>query len=100
QRREGLEPKVADDGEPLLAVAATSDDPELDHIRARYAAPFKDAFQGALRGLSTQDRNILRLHLVDGLNIEQIGGIYNVHRATVARWIAASRQALVEETRR
>ena len=99
RRREGLEPQLHDDGEPLLAVAGATEDPELEHIRARYAEPFKTAFHDALRALTPQDRNVLRLHVVDGLNIDQVGAVYGVHRATVARWIAQSREALVEKTR-
>ncbi|MEO6419912.1 MAG: sigma-70 family RNA polymerase sigma factor, partial [Polyangiaceae bacterium] len=99
RRREGLEPQPHDDIEPLLAVAGTTEDPELEHIRARYAEPFKTAFHEALRALTPQDRNILRLHVVDGLNIDQIGAVYGVHRSTVARWIAQSRESLVEKTR-
>jgi len=86
--------------ESLLDVPASLGDPELDHIRTRYKDDFKAAFQEALSSLSAQDRNILRLNLVDGLNIEQIGAIYRVHRATVARWIARSRDTVRDETRR
>ena len=43
---------------------------------------------------------MLRLRLLDGLNIDQIGGIYGVHRATVARWIASAREQVLAGTRR
>jgi RNA polymerase sigma-70 factor, ECF subfamily len=40
------------------------------------------------------------MHYVDGLNIEEIGLAYRVHRATVARWLAASREKILDETKR
>jgi RNA polymerase sigma-70 factor, ECF subfamily len=88
------------DDDPLMAVTASSEDPELEHARAQYAGPFREAFAGALGALEPEDRNVLRLFLVDGLNIEKIGVLYGVHRSTVARWIAHARASLVTETQR
>ena len=78
----------------------TAHNPELDLIRARHKDSFKGAFQAALQALSPEDRTTLRLHFVEGLNIDQIGSIYRVHRATIARRIARSREALLEDVRR
>jgi RNA polymerase sigma-70 factor, ECF subfamily len=92
----------ADDALADRAVAnmpAGTGDPELDVVRARYAGEFKAALEGALAKLQAQDRTVLRLHYVDGLNIDQIGGIYRVHRSTVARWIARTREGLLAEAR-
>lgn len=95
------EPSAPQGGrEALLEIPVSLGDPELDHIRERYKNDFKLAFQEALRALTPQERNVLRLNLVDGLNIEQIGTVYQVHRATVARWIARAREAVRDETRR
>jgi RNA polymerase sigma-70 factor (ECF subfamily) len=90
-------PGTADDA--LVDIASPGHDPELRLIRARYAGECRAALEAAFRTLSPQDRTILRLHFVDGLNIDQIGGIYRVHRATVARWISRSRTTLLEETK-
>jgi RNA polymerase sigma-70 factor (ECF subfamily) len=97
ERKDRLEPRPAgDDDEPLADDAAV--DPELDRIRARYAPAFKEAFHESLARLTSQERNVLRLHIVDGLNIGQIGQAYGVHRATVGRWIAAAREKLIGGT--
>ena len=74
-------------------------DPELDYLRARYHEEFREAFVGALEGLEARERTLLRLNLVDGLNIDGIGQMYGVHRATVARWIADARESLFARTR-
>ena len=39
-------------------------------------------------------------HRLDGLTMDAIGGIYQVHRITVVRWMNQARQALAKETRR
>ena len=83
----------------LADVAASLDDPELEHVRARHRGDFKAAFQDALRSLTAHDRTVLRLYLVDQLNIDRIGALYGVHRATVARWIARSRDTVRDETK-
>lgn len=84
----------------LMDARGTAHNPELDLIRARHKDSFKGAFQAALQALSPEDRTTLRLHFVEGLNIDQIGSIYRVHRATIARRIARSREALLEDVRR
>lgn len=75
------------------------DDPELEYLRARYRQQFHDAFVGALASLEPRGRTVLRMHLIDGLNIDGIGSVYGVHRATIARWIASARDHLFETTR-
>jgi RNA polymerase sigma-70 factor (ECF subfamily) len=99
RKRDGDHEPGAGADAALLNIASPGNDPELGLVHARYAGEFRTALESAFRTLSAQDRTILRLHFVDGLNIDQIGAIYRVHRATVARWIARSRQKLLEETK-
>lgn len=100
RRHEALEPRPTDDGEPLLDVAAATDDPELENIRARYAGPFREALRDAIHALPADERNALRLHVSEGLSLDDIGRIYGVHRATIARWIQSAREGLLKGTRR
>ena len=76
------------------------DDPELDYLKPGYARELEVALGEALEALDDRDRAVLGMYLVDGLNIERIGKLYDVHRATVARWISAARDRLYDETRR
>src|SRR5437762_1115793 len=71
----------------------------MNFINTRYRAESDQAFRESLAAVGSQERTVLRLHFLDGLNIEKIGALYQVHRATVAHWIAASRQTLLVETR-
>lgn len=85
--------------EILLAVPDFTDDPELAHFRDRYKTEFKSAFEQAVAALEPRERNLLRLSLVDGLNIDQIGVVFGVHRATAARWIQKSIENVQSGTR-
>ncbi|MDC0668117.1 sigma-70 family RNA polymerase sigma factor [Nannocystis radixulma] len=92
---------VPDTSEPAanLEAVATTTDPELDYLKRHYRDEFRQAFAAALAELDPRSRNALRHHLIDRLSIDQIGALYNVHRATAARWISRSREALLAGTR-
>lgn len=74
--------------------------PETKSLRADLARPFHEAFTAALASLDVRERNVLRLYLLEGVPSEVIGTMYGVHRATVARWVAATHEHLLSETRR
>ena len=67
------------------ARGAESDDAEIRHLKTLYRGEFREAFQHALASLSVRDRNMLRQHYVDGLAMEQLGAMYQVHRITIVR---------------
>jgi RNA polymerase sigma-70 factor (ECF subfamily) len=73
--------------------------PELEYIRDRYKLEFDSALRLALSRLSPKQRLLLQLHLSDRLGIDQLAAMYKVGRSTAARWLAAAREAIYEETR-
>ena len=81
------------------AEALPSGDPEIGYLEQKYKEPFQAAFQVALSELEGRDRTVLRMHLVDELSIDRIGQIYDVHRATAARWLVRARERLFQLTR-
>ncbi len=83
----------------LATLAAEADDPEIEHLKARYGDAFRAAFAGALAALTPRQRNLLRQHYLDELTVDQLGALYRVHRATAARWVAAARETLFDDTR-
>ena len=91
--------KHADD-EVLNLLVSMDAGPEIDAARSLYRDRFRAAVEQTLDSLSGREKTILRLHFVDGLNIEGIGAIYRVHRATVARWLVAIRARVVSELRK
>lgn len=78
----------------------TSADPELAHLRDQCGSEFERAFRDAVASLSSQERNLLRYHYLEGLTIDHLGAIYGLHRVSAARRLTKARAALVEATRR
>ncbi len=88
---------VAD--EVLLDLPVRTNDLELDYLKSRYRTDFTEAFRKAVSSLTSQERNILRLHFVDGLSLSQVGAAYQADKSTISRWISKSRQQLLQRTR-
>jgi RNA polymerase sigma-70 factor (ECF subfamily) len=76
------------------------DDPELEYLKRLYRDELKAAFAAAVAALPDRERAVLRYHLIDGLSIDAIGAVYQVHRATAARWLTGAREQLAAGTRR
>lgn len=86
----------ASDDRMLDEMSSGNDDPELAYMKERYRNQFRDAFVGAIQTLSDREQALLRYHHVDGLNIDEIGAIYRVHRVTAYRWLEKARETLVK----
>ena len=97
-RRHGREAASPEDD--LLRLPVAGPDPELEVLKAHCRAAFKEAFEAAVAGLSPRARNLLRLHLVDGVTLEQLARSYRVHRATIVRWLQRARGDLLAALRR
>jgi RNA polymerase sigma-70 factor, ECF subfamily len=78
------------------------EDIAAEHERGS-AERYRDAATAALRyafaALSPRERNLLRMHHLHELTVDELAPSLGVHRATVARWIAAAREHLLAETR-
>ncbi len=83
----------------LLALPASQDDPETAYFKAHYRAEYKEAFEAAVDELTSRERALLRQQVVLGMSIDEIGIVYQVHRATAARWVQAARDELLAKTR-
>ena len=90
--------EVAEDGYGELP--SPERDPEMGFLEERYRAAFKESFEAAVLELDAHDRNLLRMHLLGELTLEQLATMYGVHRATVVRNLATVRKRLFTETRR
>lgn len=84
----------------LPHLRAPIDDPELEAIRKRSGEEFRLAFYDAIAGLPDEQRAALRMHLFEELTLDETARALGVHRATVARWLAAAREQLFAATRR
>lgn len=89
---------VEDDA--VLEQHAVDSDPELLLAKAEARQLFRAAFSDALAKLPVKERLLLKQHFVDGLTIDQLGTLHQVHRATAARHVQAARVQLVETLQR
>jgi RNA polymerase sigma-70 factor (ECF subfamily) len=84
---------------PLSAVI-TDSDPELEHLRSHYNGTVREALTAALAEMKEGERTLLRLSILDGLSVDELGRLLRVHRATAARRVAAAREQLLLNTKR
>ncbi len=75
-----------------LERALGDDDPELSAIREQYKDELKAAFERAVATLSARQRNVMRLQMVDGVAVDEIARLYDVHRVSVSRWLGDARR--------
>ncbi len=89
-----------DEGEQSLSQLPDLEaDPELALLKEASGELVERSLREALRELDSATRLILQQHLIDGLTIDQLGGVYRIHRATAARRVAKAREALLAGTR-
>ena len=99
--RRNMDEQIGGDGDERdLKRLPIPADAELDYLRNRYQVEFKQAVESAIATLDAEQLRVLRLHFHDGLSIDRIGALLGVHRATAARWIRATSDAVRSETRR
>ena len=96
--RKGKREILVDDDQLIAQHAISQDDPEVEYMKRTYSNEFKVAFTEALTQLGPREQTLLRYHHVDGLNIDEIGAIYRVHRVTAFRWIEKAKELLVKAT--
>jgi RNA polymerase sigma-70 factor (ECF subfamily) len=75
-------------------------DAELGYIKERYRQQFKEALQASVAALSGEQQNLLRMHFLDGVTLEDLAVFFRVHRSTIVRRIAAARELMIDEVRR
>jgi RNA polymerase sigma-70 factor (ECF subfamily) len=98
EMRKGRREILVDDDQLIAQHAIAGDDPELEYMKRTYAHEFRAAFGEALGQLGAREQTLLRYHHVDGLNIDEIGAIYRIHRVTAFRWIEKAKELLARST--
>jgi RNA polymerase sigma-70 factor (ECF subfamily) len=71
-------------------------DQELLAAKARYQDTFQSALEECFVGLDGRQKTLLRMHFLDGMSIDEMGLVFRVHRATIARWLVAIRREVLE----
>jgi RNA polymerase sigma-70 factor (ECF subfamily) len=83
-----------------LPDAGETNDPELQLLKNRYTAEYQSALRAAWQRLSVHARRLLCLHYLDGRNLDEVGRMYRVARATAYRWIVAARESVLDSMMR
>jgi RNA polymerase sigma-70 factor (ECF subfamily) len=73
--------------------------PEVAFLKERYKGAFEEAMAAALEKLPQRERLVLKLHLLSGVTVVQIGQMYGVSHSTVSRWLAEAREVVATEVR-
>jgi len=82
------------DDDSLDAQLLAGTDPELDYMRLRYAQEFRQALETSLQELSSHERLLLRLHLLDGASLTRIAAVYKVSQSTISRRLQQARDTI------
>lgn len=98
-RSKSADKEIPFEADMLGAMPSPAEDPELDYIQRTYKTEFKEALRDGFANLTPRERNLLRHQVIHGLNIDQVGAIYSVHRTTAFRWIEKARKALLHATK-
>ncbi|HEX3475262.1 MAG TPA: sigma factor-like helix-turn-helix DNA-binding protein [Kofleriaceae bacterium] len=93
------EPRGETGDDWLDRLPATATDPELHVMKREHRASFKQELEAAIQDLSSRQRMVLRLHLVERLGIDAIAAVCSIHRATAARQIALAKETLAIRVR-
>jgi len=83
----------------LWEPAAPTADRTLELLRGKYATDFGTALREAFASLEPGERNVLRMHFLEGLSLNQIAAMYQVNKSTISRRMAKARETLLERTR-
>jgi RNA polymerase sigma-70 factor (ECF subfamily) len=83
-----------------MAAVESRANPEILLLKARCKSEFESSIRAVLAAMPAEQRTLLLLQIADGLTLPQLAARQRVSRATVARRLAAAREALFEGTRR
>jgi RNA polymerase sigma-70 factor (ECF subfamily) len=94
------QPGDSDPGEVFALLPDAHDSPELAVLKQQYRSELREAFAAAVTALEPRDRTLLRQHYVDGLSLDGLASLHDVHRSTCARWLESARTTILHAIRR
>ena len=96
RREPGQGGQLAALDDQLIALTAS---PETEYLTQEVRAAFRSALRTAVQRLPPKQRFALKMQLVAGWSIDQIGRALSTHRATAARWLVSARDRLEQDVR-
>lgn len=98
-QRGAMQSATTSDDEHLARAEEPGLPPDLQVLERRHADVFKAAFRAALEALEPQERDLVRLHLLENVSLVELSRRWDVHRTTLARRLDVARHRIVEQTR-
>ncbi|MCA9620636.1 MAG: sigma-70 family RNA polymerase sigma factor [Myxococcales bacterium] len=80
--------------------ALGEEDPELDLLKDRYRGELEEAIKRAFERLAQDQRELLRLYVIEGNTLDQLAAEHGVNPSTVSRWLARIRDKHASDARR
>jgi RNA polymerase sigma-70 factor (ECF subfamily) len=96
----GTDPHIVPGDGPLVALVMADADPEWLASKQNVQAAFQAALEASFAELEPRQHLLLRMHFIDRLGLDEMARVFRVHRASVARWLAAARAQVFEGVRR
>jgi RNA polymerase sigma-70 factor (ECF subfamily) len=69
--------------------------PDVQYLKARHMTEIRALVAEALASLEPRERTLLRHQYVDGLTLQQLSQLHDVHPVTVSRRLLRARRGLV-----
>jgi RNA polymerase sigma-70 factor (ECF subfamily) len=85
------------DASLLEGLVAQDANQELLAAKSQYRDTFQNALEECFTALPGRQKTLLRMHFLDGMSIDEMGQVFHVHRATIARWLVAIRREVLEQ---
>jgi len=85
------------DASLLEGLVSQEADQELLAAKSQYRDTFQAALEECFSALPSRQKTLLRMHFLDGMSIDEMGQVFHVHRATIARWLVAIRREVLEQ---
>ena len=100
RRRREAAREVPADADLLSRLPRVVELPEAAYLRSRHQKELEQALRESFAALDPQERNVLRLHYVDGVGVEKLGRMLGIHASNASRRITRIRTELLAEIRR
>jgi RNA polymerase sigma-70 factor, ECF subfamily len=85
------------DASLLEGLVSHDADQELLAAKSQYRDAFQSALEECFTSLPDRQKTLLRMHFLEGMSIDEMGQVFHVHRATIARWLVAIRREVLDQ---
>jgi len=85
------------DSEVVDKLVSSGGDAELLVAKLQHKDALSAALEEAFTGLAAREKTLLRMHFLEQMTIDEMGVVFRVHRATVARWLVGIRHRILRQ---